>query len=217
MNSQPNSPTVFTTTSCRDVNNTNVFSSEINNRNSFLFYTNALGAFDSSIGFFYAIDMTSALKPRSLEVESSNDCHSSYYYYCLSFPDINYFIIKSKSSNAYRMYLYLQAAGALSQAITNLVAKVWYNQRYRGVHTLQLSTACWSELQGDFTSISISSTANSNNDRYKNKRRSEVQISFRTEYYIPSTGTVLIRFPPSIPRIYPHCRSMNNLGSSLSA
>jgi hypothetical protein len=144
MNSQSNSPTVFQTSSCRDVCNCDIFSSEINNRNSFLFYTNSLGSFDANIGFFYAIDMTSALTPRSLQDEwNNNDCHSSYYYYCLSFPDINYFIIKSKSHNAYRMYLHLQTTGALSQATTNLVAKVWYNQRYRGTHTLQLSQACW--------------------------------------------------------------------------
>jgi hypothetical protein len=42
------------------------------------------------------------------------------------------------------MKLYLEAAGALSQATTNLAAKVWYNQRYRGIHTLQLSPTCWS-------------------------------------------------------------------------
>lgn len=67
MNSQANSPTTYTTTSCRDVYNGDIFSSEINNRNSFLFYTNSLGAFDPAIGFFYAIDMTSALKPRSMQ------------------------------------------------------------------------------------------------------------------------------------------------------
>lgn len=115
------------------------------------------------------------------------------------------------------MYLYLQTSGALSQATTNLVAKVWYNQRYRGTHTLQITPGCWDELRGDFSSISIASTAYSNTDQFINKRRSEVQISFVTEYYIPSTGTVLIKFPSTIPRIYPHCRSMNNLGSDLYA
>jgi hypothetical protein len=67
MNSQANNPTVFQTSSCKDVCNCGIFSSEINNRNSFLFYTNSLGSFDANIGFFYAIDMTSALTPRSLE------------------------------------------------------------------------------------------------------------------------------------------------------
>ena len=66
MNSQSNSPTDFLTTSCRDVCNCDIFGSEINNRNSFLFYTNSLGSFDANIGYFYAIDMTSALTPRSM-------------------------------------------------------------------------------------------------------------------------------------------------------
>lgn len=67
MNSQSNSPTDFQTSGCRDVYNGDIFGSEINNRNSFLFYTNSLGAYDPNIGYYYAIDMTSALSPRSME------------------------------------------------------------------------------------------------------------------------------------------------------
>jgi hypothetical protein len=113
--------------------------------------------------------------------------------------------------------MYLNAGNAISQYTTNLVAKVWYNQRYIGTHTIQLSPSCWNQLIGSFSSVSIGSTSGNNYDLYYNRRRSEVYVYFTTTYYLPSTGSIIINFPTSIPRIYPHCRSMTNLGSLLYA
>lgn len=113
--------------------------------------------------------------------------------------------------------MYLTAGAAISQYTTNLVAKMWSNKRYIGTHTIQLSPTCWNQLIGSFNSVGISSIASSSYDAYLNKRRFQVQVTFTTTYSIPATGSIIVVWPSTIPRIYPHCRSMTNLGSTLYA
>jgi hypothetical protein len=101
MNSQNPNPTYAVTDGCYGgtgcPSSCTVFDSNINSRNYFRFSPNPMGSYSSTPGYYYAIDTTSVLKPRSLEYEYYNNyCHGSYYHYCLAFPDINYFIIKGK-------------------------------------------------------------------------------------------------------------------------
>lgn len=135
----------------------------------------------------------------------------------MAFPDINYFIIHLASTSRYYVALYLTAGGAISQVTTNLVAKMWSNKRYIGTHTIQITPTCWNQLYGSINSVGIGSIASNSYDAYLNKRRFQVQVTFTTSYNIPATGSIVIKFPTSIPRIYPHCRSMTNLGSTLYA
>ena len=44
-----------------------------------------------------------------------------------------------------------------------------------------------------------------------------MSIYWTTRYSIPSGGSVQIVFPTKVPKVYPHCRSMTNLGSKLVA
>ena len=113
--------------------------------------------------------------------------------------------------------MHLTTGGAISQYTTNLVAKLWSNTRYIGTHTIQLSPTCWNFLYGPHNSVGISSMASNSYDAYLNKRKFQVKVTFTTTYPIPVTGSIIINFPASIPRIYPHCRSMTNLGSALYA
>lgn len=133
----------------------------------------------------------------------------------MAFPDINYIIVKAKGNSYVEMYV--DAGNAISQYTTYITAKVWINQRFVGNHTISLSPTCWNQLIGAFTSVGVSSTSSNGWDLQLGKRRTEVIVSFTTTENLPAGGTVLIVWPSSIPRIYPHCRSMTNLGSALVA
>jgi hypothetical protein len=222
MNSQTAAPTYSVVEDCSSgaycYGSCVILNSDVYQRNWFRFSPYIAGSPDPTLGYYYVIDTTVALQPNSLQYEYPyNYCHGSYYNWCLAFPDINYYIISVNNANRYFVELYLTAGNAISQITTNLVAKMWYNQRYLGTHTIQFSWGCWVQLQGALSSIGIGSIASNAYDSYINRRRVEIQVSFTTQYYLPSTGSILINFPSGVPRIYPHCRSMNNLGSTLFA
>jgi hypothetical protein len=44
-----------------------------------------------------------------------------------------------------------------------------------------------------------------------------MQVSFVLQNIVPAGGTVQIVWPSGVPAAYPHCRSMTNLGSDLTA
>lgn len=121
------------------------------------------------------------------------------------------------NNNHAAAWIYVQYGGAISQSSYGLVAKVWNQQRYMGTHTLTISTACWNQVHGTFTSVAVTTTPATNRDWYLGKRKAEAYVSFVTAYPIPVGGTIEIVFPSGVPRIYPHCRSMTNLGSKLYA
>lgn len=172
MNSQNPTPSYSVVEGCQSSCSCTIFNSNINNVNYFRFYPYIAGSPSVSLGYYYVIDTTAAFKPMTLQSYwSSNYCHSSYFNYCLAFPDINYFVISVASSSRYYVRMYLMAGGAISQVTTNLVSKIWYNQRYLGTHTIQITPTCWNQLIGSMSSVSIASTAGSGRDLYKNKRR----------------------------------------------
>jgi hypothetical protein len=113
--------------------------------------------------------------------------------------------------------MHFDTGNAISQYDTNLVARVWANQRYIGTHTIVLTTSCWNQLIGYYNSMTIAPTSTNSWDLYLGKRKTEVVVTFSTGFSLPATGSILINWPSSIPRIYPHCRSMTNLGSQLYA
>jgi hypothetical protein len=88
----------------------------------------------------------------------------------LAFPDINYFIIWGYNSNYY-VALYVDIGNAISQYPTSLTAKVWISQRYMGIHTITLSTTCWNQLIGTFSSVSVVTTSSNSWDLYLGKRK----------------------------------------------
>lgn len=47
------------------------------------------------------------------------------------------------NSDSYYVYLYAMFGEAISQVQTNVVAKVWSQWRYKGTHTIRISTTCW--------------------------------------------------------------------------
>lgn len=142
----------------------------------------------------------------------SNNCVN--HLLCLTFPDINYIVVFTNNSIA-ATYIYVQYGGAISQYSFGLVAKVWNQQRYMGTHTISISTTCWNQVRGTFSSVTVTSTPGSNRDLYYGRIKAEVYVSFTTAFPIPVGGTIQIVFPSSVPRVYPHCRSMTNLGSNL--
>lgn len=218
MNSQNPNPTYAVTEGCYDGTDCpttcTVFNSNINARNYFRFSPRPMGSYSSSTGYYYAIDTTAVLKPRSLEYEyNNNNCSGSYYNYCLAFPDINYFIIWGFGQSYVKMYI--DAANAISQYNTNLVAKVWINQRYIGTHTITITPSCWNQLRGTPSSVTVKTTSSNEWDLQLGKRRAEVSVSFYISTTLFDGGSLLINWPSSIPRVYPHCKSMTNLGSDL--
>jgi hypothetical protein len=44
-----------------------------------------------------------------------------------------------------------------------------------------------------------------------------MRVSFVLQNIVPVGGTVQIVWPTRVPAAYPHCRSMTNLGSALTA
>lgn len=222
MNSQNPAPTYSVTEDCQTGSFcylcTTIFNGNINSVNWFRFSPYIAGSPNTDLNYYYVIDTTKVIQPSTLQSYwNSNYCHGSYYYICLSFVDINYFVIWVRSASRYYVEMYFQAGGAISQVTTNIVAKMWYNQRYIGTHTVQLSPTCWNQLRGGLSSVSVASTAGNNRDMWLGKKRAEVRVSFTTQNPIPATGSIVIVWPTNIPRIYPHCRSMTNLGSALYA
>ena len=167
--------------------------------------------------------MTNDFKPMSLEsYNASNYCviSTSYFGWCLTFPDINYIIIWSYT-NSYYANIYVQYGPATSQVTTTITARLWSNQRYMGTKTINISPTCWSQCR-TYTNggtVTLKTTAGNSNglDWYLGKRKIEYYVSWTTVTAIPAGGSIVIVFPASVPKIYPHCRSMANLGSTLDA
>jgi hypothetical protein len=155
-------------------------------------------------------------QPMSLEQYwNSNNCNN--HILCLTFPDINYIVIQTAQAGNSWAYIYVQYGGAISQNTFGMVAKIWNQQRYKGTQTLNISPACWTQLRGTFSSVTVTTTSGSGRDLYTSRRKAEAYVSFTTAHAIPVGGSIQIVFPSSVPRIYPHCRSMTNLGSKLYA
>lgn len=176
MNSQIPATNINTTNSCQYDSNCGgctILSTSINNRGWFRFGPNAMTGINSNYGYYYAIDTTNILKPRSLQDEVNNNyCYtgSGYYDYCLTFPEINYIVVWGYTSN-YFVQIYANFGAAISQATTNLIARVWNQQRLTGFHTIQITPTCWNQLLGAFSSVSIGSTTSTNYDQYLNRRK----------------------------------------------
>lgn len=70
MNSQTPTPTFALTEDCQSgtecYGSCTIFSTNINSRNNFRFSPRPLTSFSASPGYFYALDTTAVLKPRSL-------------------------------------------------------------------------------------------------------------------------------------------------------
>ena len=119
-------------------------SGPVNHEGYFRFYPREIGSVNTLYGYYFAIDVTDDFKPSSLEDRySNNNCHSSYFNYCLAFPDINYLVFHVKTSTNYYTLMYVNFGPAISQVTTNMVAKVWAEQRYKGTQTLQITSTCW--------------------------------------------------------------------------
>jgi hypothetical protein len=71
-------------------------------------------------------------------------------------------------------------------------------------------------LAGTFTTFSITLEGSSVKADL-GREKTPILISFRPKSIIPQTGTIEIVFPPSVNKIYPHCRSAIGLGSTLSS
>ena len=97
-----------------------------------------------------------------------------------------------------------------------MVAKVWNQFRYMGTQTIQITPTCWNQIISGHSSVSIYTTPNTGQDYYKGKRKAEVRVNFNVDQPIPAGGSIQINFPTSVPVVYPHCRSMTNLGSTAS-
>ena len=95
-----------------------------------------------------------------------------------------------------------------------MVARIWNQYRYMGTQTIQVSPTCWNQIRSGPSSVSIYSTPNSGNDYYVGRRRIEVRVNFYLGQPVPAGGTIQINFPTSVTVVYPHCRSMTNLGSA---
>jgi len=215
MNSQEPSPTGNYNRGCQTSCSCTIFNSNVYNINWFRFYPQTIGTPDSIDGFYYVLDTTSVIKPMTMETYyDNNNCTN--HIRCLTFPDINYIIINTMNSNN-QVQIYAQFGNAISQVTTNMVAKVWNSQRYMGNHTINISPTCWNQLLGTMSSVTLRTTPNTGKDYYIGRRKAEFYTQFTVQYAVPVGGTISIVFPSKIPKIYPHCRSMTNLGSVLVA
>lgn len=159
MNTQ-NPPSLGTPTQdCQTFDSTVMVSGPINHVGYFRFYPRESVAVNNNYGYYYAIDTTADFKPMPLEnYEGSNSCSSSYYYVCLSFPDINYFVIWVKSSADYYVNMYVNFGAAISQVSTYMKVKEWNQGRYVALRTITISPTCWNQIRSAPTSFSAATT-----------------------------------------------------------
>jgi hypothetical protein len=190
MNSQtPATPTI-NSRNCNAYDGTVLVSGPINQEGYFRFYPRSIGGFDSNYGYYFVIDMTSDFKPSSLETRYNNNyCNSGHFYFCLSFPDINYIVIYSKSDNYY-VNMYVWFGPAISQTTTVLKVKVWSSYRDIGYTNIQMISTCWNQIISTPSSVSLGATAGNGYGYYKNKRRLEVVATFTLGQPIPITGSI---------------------------
>jgi hypothetical protein len=106
-------------------------------------------------------------------------------------------------------------SAAISQVQTVLTARVWQNQRYKGKDIIKMTPTCWNEIRGDIYSKTVALVGSTNNLKMSRKKQ-EISVQFYLRNTLPVGGTVLISFPSGM-KAYPHCRSMVNLGSKLTA
>jgi hypothetical protein len=86
--------------------------------------------------------MTDTFKLRNNQMNPTIYCHSSYYYDCFIFPEINYIIIHA-SRDDYYVYMDVTIGNAISQYATTLVGRVWQNGRFMGFDQLTIATSNW--------------------------------------------------------------------------
>lgn len=154
--------------------------------------------------------------PANVEVRNARSCSGSYHYECMAFPDISYYIIYTFSNNnLVLMDTYLPKA--TSQVNYNVPALVWQSNRYRGIDYLTMTSNCRYDYLGTFVGYNGMSTVGLSNSQQPNKIKYQIQVDFQLRHAVPVGGTIQIVFPSSVTAAYPHCRSMTNEGSSLSA
>ena len=108
-----------------------------------------------------AIDLTDSLKPMNNQNTTSPAiyCHSSYYFDCWIFPEINYVVVWAHR-NDYYVYFDVKISEALSQVDTKLVTRVWQNGRFMGFDHIVIYSSNWWEISGGIHSYSFSTIGN---------------------------------------------------------
>ena len=174
------------------------------------------GSPNSNGGYYYVVKLPDDFTPGNVESRNPDYCHPSYHYECMAFPDISYIIVHSFYDNVQvRMDVYYPKA--ISQANYNIKALVWQNNRYRGVTWITMNSNCQNDYRGSLVSYSGVSTVEYSNALNLNRRKLQVKIQFQVRHVVPEGGTIQVVWPSKIPEVYPHCRSMTNIGSNLFA
>jgi hypothetical protein len=215
MNSQPVGTLTNNVQDCQTYATTIFSSGPINHAGLFRFDPRSVSGYNSLYGYYFVLDTTSDFKPVNVGSYSSTNCNTSYFNLCLAFPDINYFVIWSKS-DSYWARLDVVFGEAISQRQTTMVAKVWSSWRYMGTRTINISPTCWNQIVSTPTNFNIAATS-SNYAYFQSRRKLEVQVQFQLQEPLPSDGSIEIKFNSNVPMVYPHCRSVTGMGSALNA
>ena len=122
------------------------------------------------------------------------------------------------SNDAQYVAVNLQLPKAVAQFNYNIPAMIWQGGRYLYINNINMHTGCQNEFRGTMSSTMAVSIPDANgyaNDY--NKKRMQMKIEFNVRHEVPKGGTVEVVWGSNVPKAYPHCRSMTNIGSVLTA
>ena len=136
----------------------------------------------------------------------------------MPFPDINYFIIHSKTSTTSNdVALYITTPKAIPQQSLTIPALIWQDYRYKGIDYTTMLTNCYNEIRGTLSNYYGVDSVRRTQAQTEGNRKHQLEIDFRVRHEVPAGGTIEIKWPSSVVAAYPHCRSMTARNSQLVA
>ncbi|KAL4505213.1 hypothetical protein ABPG72_016280 [Tetrahymena utriculariae] len=168
-------------------------------------------------GDYYIVEL---LQNPLLQPDWKMSTCSTFYDWCLTFPQINWVVMHVNTNLAANtMYasndVFIQLLPqSVPQVTTTYNSYVWQNRFFVGYVTHQITPQQWLQLIGQITNAQLIQL-DSPMKLVKSRTRVEVNFNFTVQNFIPSTGAIQIRFPSRIPSIQSHCRSSITVGSGL--
>ncbi|CAM6005532.1 unnamed protein product [Sphagnum balticum] len=153
LNSQPPATANNQNLNCDAYTGQILYSGQVNGQGWFRFYP-YLASGSVSNGYWYVLDVTNDFKPL---MQSPSYCYGSAT--CMYMPEINYLAVYTFYQTP-ETRMYVQFPPAISQTTTYMIAKVWYQSRFVGFHTINFDTNCWNNIIGQLNSMSLSTSSN---------------------------------------------------------
>src|SRR5690606_32908576 len=89
----------------------------------------------------------------------------------------------------------------------------WLNREYQGMTTYSISATTSGDISGALSGVSV--TTVDTGVLVKNRKNTELLVTFTITTALPETGSILIKFPTGVTPD-PHCRSAQSANSKLA-